>query len=29
MRALPAAIVSVIVWVIAAFGLWALAGGQA
>jgi hypothetical protein len=29
MRALPATIVSIVVWLGAAFGLWALAGGQA
>ena len=29
MRALPATLLSVIVWLTAAFGLWALAGGQA
>ena len=28
-RALPATLLSIVVWVIAAFGLWALAGGQA
>ena len=29
MRALPATIVSIVVWLGAAFGLWAIAGGQA
>ena len=29
MRALPASLLSLIVWLTAAFGLWALAGGQA
>ena len=28
-RALPASVLSLIVWLTAAFGLWALAGGQA
>lgn len=29
MRALPATLLSIIVWLAAAFGLWSLAGGQA
>jgi hypothetical protein len=28
-RALPAALMSIVAWLAAAFGLWALAGGQA
>lgn len=29
MRALPASLLSIVVWLTAAFGLWALSGGQA
>ena len=29
MRALPATLLSIVVWLTAAFGLWTLAGGQA
>jgi hypothetical protein len=29
MRALPATLLSMVAWLIAAFGVWALAGGQA
>lgn len=28
MRALPATLLSIVVWLAAAFGLWAAAGGQ-